>query len=135
MRSLNRSESTTTQGPKVIRANVGILELARRLGNVGQAGRVTGCSRDSFYRFKALYETGGEAALQAISRRRSPPKHRVEPQVEAAVVEAALALPAYGPMRFAHEALKRHAWHVSPQGVRGIRRRHDRTSRQDLATS
>ncbi|WP_245725625.1 hypothetical protein [Pandoraea oxalativorans] len=59
----------------------------------------------------------------------------MDPQVEAAVVAPALALPAYGPIRLAHEVLKRHALHVSPQGVRGIRRRHDRTSRQDLATS
>ena len=37
---------TTEQ--KVIRAKVGLLELAKQLGNVSQACRVMGYSRDSF---------------------------------------------------------------------------------------
>ncbi len=41
---------TTEQ--KIIRAKVGLLELAKQLGNVKQACQVMGYSRDSFYRFK-----------------------------------------------------------------------------------
>ena len=79
----------------MIKTKVGLLELAKQLGNVSQACQVMGYSRDSFYRFKELYEKGGEAA----------------------VLELATEQPTWGQVRVANE-LRKQGPMLSPAGYK-----------------
>ena len=113
-----------TTAEKVIKNKVGLINLAEQLGNVSQACKVMGYSRDSFYRFKELYDEHGEEGLRELSRRKPNPKNRVDPLVEDAVLAIAIENPALGQLRVSN-TLKQEGIFVSPGGVRSIWLRHD----------
>ena len=115
---------SVTNQQKIIKPKVGLLELAKQLGNVSTACKVMGYSRDTFYRYKELHDKGGDEALIEISRRKPIIKNRVPDYIEKACIDIAIEFPFYGQERASNE-LKRKGILVSPSGVRSVWVRND----------
>jgi hypothetical protein len=77
-----------TKEQKIIRAKVGLLELAKQLGNVSQACKMLGYRRDSFYRFKEFYDKGGDLALAEMSRRKPILASRTPLEIGAQIIRS-----------------------------------------------
>lgn len=107
----------------IIKHKLGLLNLAEQLGNVSQACKVMGLSRDTFYRYKTAVEDGGVDALFEKARRKPNPKNRVDEATEAAVLQYAIDFPAHGQLRTSNE-LRKNGVFVSGSGVRSIWLRH-----------
>jgi len=119
----------TNEQKKIIKARLGVLELAKQLGNVSSACKVMGYSRDTFYRYKELYEQGGEEALLDVSRKKPILKNRVDPEVEKAACEMAVEQPAFGQVRASNELRKKGIF-ISPGGIRSVWLRNDLETRK-----
>lgn len=108
----------------LIKHKTGLLNLAEELGNISQACKTMGMSRDTFYRYQQAVEQGGVDALLNQTRRVANIKNRVDEKVEQAVVKFALDFPAYGQVRVSNE-LRKQGIFVSAGGVRSIWLRHN----------
>ncbi len=109
---------------KEIDRKLTLLDLAQRSGNVSFACQVMGYSRDSFYRFRGVYDRGGHAALAHTDRQKSNFKNRVSDHIEQAVVALSVQNPGWGQARVAR-ALCEQGLMISASGVRSVWKRHD----------
>ncbi len=54
---------------RIVKHNIGLLNLAEELSNVSRACKIMSLSRDTFYRYKNAVESGG---IQGLDRPKSP---------------------------------------------------------------
>ena len=109
---------------RIIKNKLDLLNLAEELQNVSKACKIMGVSRDTFYRYKELIDTGGMENLIDKSRRKPNLKNRVCDETELAVINMAIEFPAFGQVRVSNELRKKGVF-ISACGVRCVWLRHD----------
>lgn len=112
-----------------VSSKVAFLRLAEELGNVSQACRIMGYSRDTYYRLKKQYDKGGVGALVNQSRSRQLVKNQVARDIQQRVLELAYESPELG-QRAVAERLTAQGMKISHNGVRSVWLRYDLETRQ-----
>ena len=103
-----------TQAQYIIGRKVNILELGEKLGNISEACRKLGISRQHFYDVKATLEEEGIEGLIQKSNQKPRFKNRVSEAIEKKILEYSLEFPTQGQVRVSNELLEHHATEVSP---------------------
>ena len=112
-----------TQQQYIISRKLNILELGQVLGNISEACRKLGVSRQHYYDIKRAIEEDGLEGLLEKSRRVPRIGNRVAPEIEQKLLDYSLEFPTHGQVRTANE-LKKQGIQISPGGVRSVWLRH-----------
>jgi hypothetical protein len=118
-----------TKDQKIIKGKVGLLELARQLGDVARPARCSAIAAIASTASRNSIDKGGELALQEISRKKPILANRTAPEIAERIVEFSLEQPAFGQIRVANE-MRKLGHSISPAGVRGVWQRHDLRKRR-----
>jgi transposase len=115
---------TMTQSQYIIQRKLIILDLGQELGNISEACRKLGVSRQRYYDIKQAIDEEGLEGLLEKSRRVPRFGNRVAPEIEQTVLDYSLQFPTHGQTRAANE-LKKAGVQISAGGIRSIWLRHD----------
>ena len=107
----------------IIQRKLGILELGQTLGNISDACRKMGASRQHYYDIKTTLEEEGLEGLVEKTRRAPRIANRIDQIIEDKILAYSLEFPTHGQVTVSNE-LKQKAVIVSPGGVRGVWLRH-----------
>lgn len=103
-----------------IQKKLDVLALADKLGNVAEASRLTGVSRDTIYRHRKLIKQGG---VDALKRQETPDLHhknRTDKAIEQIVIEFSLAHPHLGQSQVSRLLKSERNVTIHASGVRNI---------------
>lgn len=109
-----------TQQQYIIQRKVNILELGENLGNISEACRKLGVSRQHYYDIKSAVQEKGIQGLLEESRRKPRLGNRVNVEIEERVLAYSLEFPTHGQVRVSNELLKNEGIQISAGGVRGV---------------
>jgi len=113
-----------TQRQYIINRKLNIVELGKTLGNISEACRRLGVSRQHYYDIREAIQEEGIEGLLEKSRRVPRIGNRVAPEIEQKILEYSLEYPTQGQSRAANE-LKKKGIVISAGGVRSIWMRHN----------
>jgi transposase InsO family protein len=115
----------TTVAQKAARRKLNLLELANELGNVSEACRRIGYSRDQFYEIRRNYQSfGAEGLLDRIPGPRNPHPSRATEEEEQAVLDYCLENPMHGSLKVSQQLLLK-GLHIGQGIVKGVFQRHN----------
>lgn len=103
-----------------IQKKLEVLELAEKLGNVAEASRLSGVSRDTIYRHRRLIKEGGIQALKRQVSEDHVHANRTDQVIVDTVIEFSMDNPHLGQVQVSNHLRKQHSIDLSATGVRNI---------------
>jgi transposase InsO family protein len=117
--------TNNTVAQKAARRKLNLLELANDLGNVSEACRRIGYSREQFYEIRRNYQVfGAEGLLDKVRGPKNPHPSRASPEQEQAVLEYCLVYPVHGALKVSQQLILQ-GTNIGVGAIRGIWQRHN----------
>jgi transposase InsO family protein len=117
--------TNNTVAEKAARRKLNLLELANDLGNVSEACKRIGYSREQFYEIRRNYQAfGSDGLLDKVRGPKNPHPNRATEEQEKAVLEYCLKYPVHGALKVSQQLI---LWgvHIGVGAIRGIWIRHN----------
>jgi transposase len=103
-----------------IQNKIDAIKLAKKIGNVSEAARISGCSRETIYRNMKILKEKGPLALKRTFQKNIIHKNRTAKSIEDTVISFSIKNPHLGQAQVSAHIKANYAIELSPSGVRSI---------------